>query len=134
MPYQLEMKVEHTYTTKLIHKYMILRARSIHKRVNSSQSISMNFVIHSSLHRITENLNRKAIFNFNTWTVVEGILQYLKGNNCKRTYFVDLIYEHAEICGLRIIATKVWMALFHATIIGFLYLLWCGIGKLDSMT
>lgn len=46
------------------------------------------------------------------------------------THRVDLVDEHAEIIGLWIIAAQIRMTSFHAIIIGFLYLSWCGIWKL----
>lgn len=46
------------------------------------------------------------------------------------THRVDFINEHAEICGLWIIAAQVRMASFHTIIISFFYLLRRGIWKL----
>lgn len=121
--------IKHTYAAKLINKYMILWAGIIHKRIDCSQSISMNFIINHSLHRITENLNRKSRFIAETLIHELWICQ-IEGIHKCRTYFVNLIYEDAKICCLWIITTQIWMASFHATIIGFLYLFWRGIRKL----
>lgn len=109
---------------------MILRAGIIKKRIGSSQSISMDFIINHSLHGITENLNRKRSLSSKTKSDKQAINSIRNPKNA--TYFINLINEHAEIGCLRIITTQIWMARFHAIIICFLYLFWCGIRKLEQ--
>lgn len=111
---------------------MILRAGIIQERIDCSQSKTMNLIINHALHRITENLHcyspvtkeaqeREHRFRYTDFQALHFEVA---------SHLINIIDEHTEICGVWIITTQVWMASFHAIVISFLYLLWCGIWKL----
>lgn len=108
---------------------MILGARIINERVDSSQSVAMNFIVNHALNGVTEHLHCNSSFHdkdIEITYLLEAQIVSLK----METHRIDFVYEHAEIIGLWIIATQIWMTGFHAVIIGLFNLRRCGIWKL----
>lgn len=124
----IDGNLRHTYTSKLINKNMIPWAGVIKKRIDGSHCIPMNFIVNHTLYRVTENLrcNGKSV-NEKHMDLTKAYKMYISSS---KTHLIDIVNEHAEICGFWVIATQVWMARFHTVIVSFLNLLLCSIWKL----
>ena len=103
---------------------MIFRARVIEKRIGSSHCVPMDLIVNHSLHRVTKNLQTQT----NTLNTTETYQKKLLKS--QSFYLVDIVNEHAEVCGFRVIPTQVRMTRLHTVIISFLDLLWRRIWKL----